>query len=131
MTMPSQNAHMRNLRSLSPDWLSEKVTLRHYELRDAMEAPGQERAVVWTGVVRSSVHPYDQRWGQLREDAGIEFSPAEFFFGIRKSQNAPVVSSELGRGDELDWSGRTFTINQVDKTIWANGLALYVEAKAR
>ena len=126
MSMPSQNAHMRNLRSMSPDWLSEKVTLRHYSRPNT----GGDLDPVWEGEVRAAVRPYDQRWGQFREHEAVEYSQAEFFFGIRKSQNDPVVMADLNRGDELEWQGRAFTINQVDSTVWADAYAVYVEALA-
>lgn len=128
MSRQTPNRHLRWQRSLSPDWLSEKVKLHHTTVTASSEFGGGEEVDAWARAepVWATVKPYDQFVSVLRDYSGFENTPIELVVGIRKSQNPPIDTSVLKATDTLEWDGREYVISHVDRTVWVDGLALYV-----
>lgn len=129
MSEPSIHTQFRGLVAIAPEYLKEKITLRHYELREDTDVAGSERTLAWEGDVRAMYRKYDQWVGVLGENDGIEANPIELYFVVRYSQNSPVQIRNLVEGDEADWQGRTFTISFLDRAAYSNGVVLYCKTK--
>lgn len=135
MSRPSPNRHLRGLRRIDGGWLSERITIRHYETRPSTTVGGEVTTLEWTAEVRAMVRPYDQWVGQIGARGGFENVPIEAMFGLRYGQKdtgdpaTTAVIRDLAVKDEIDWGGRTFQIALVDQSIWVDGVALLCDAK--
>lgn len=130
MSFPSRNRNMRLLKAMSPDWLSERVTLRHYEQTSDADYGGTENSLVWEGDVWASMHPYDEWVGRMRERDQYEGTAIEVFFGVCYSQDAPVDPDSMVPGDQIEWNGRTFYISVLDRAQWPDAIAFYCRTEA-
>lgn len=101
MPYPSEHRHLRNSHSLSPDMLSERVTVRSYRYEDT--ELGIVADIRWEHDFWAWV---DDRTGSLREEQGFEETVIDAVMGIRSGNYGTVVSDKLlpeWDGDHPAW----------------------------
>lgn len=138
MSIPTRTRNMRLLKAMSPDWLTERITLRHYEQTEDAEYGGTENTLAWETEVWASMHPYDEWVGRMRERDQYEGTAIEVFFGVCYSQDnvdmngvdTPVNPGNMVPGDQIEWNGRTFYVSVLDKAQWPDAVALYCRTEA-
>lgn len=129
MQKVSPHNYLRNLRNLSPDVLTETVTLRHFDRVSATEGPaGDTLDVAWEGDVWAS---YEDRVGSIAEAGEVEYVGIDAAIACRSEQGFPVDISELVANDEAVRGGFVYTVEYVEKGAYNDGVVIYLSSKSK